>query len=72
MIRTSVLWSDRFAYTNLKKGEKAVYLPVLLSQRDERLLDMAAHRAGLKRGVLASRLLSQVLELNRHQFEGNQ
>ncbi len=72
MTRTSAPWSDRFGHTNLKKGEKAVYLPILLSQKDERLLDMAARAAGLKRGLLASRLLSQVLELNRHQFDGNQ
>lgn len=70
--RTSVPWSERFQFTNLKKGEKAVCLPVLLSQKDTHLLDMAAHRAGLKRNLLVSRLVSQVLELNRHQFEGNE
>lgn len=70
--RTYVPWSERFQYTNLKKGEKAVYMPLLLSQKDKRLLDMAASAAGLKPGHLAARLLSQVLDQNRRHFEGNQ
>jgi hypothetical protein len=62
-------WSDRFADSNLVKGEKAAYLPCLLSQEDKRMLDRAALAAGLKPAVLASRLVAQVLRQNRHRYE---
>jgi hypothetical protein len=62
-------WSDRFAASHLVKGEKAAYLPCLLSQEDKRLLDRAASAAGLKPSILAARLVSQVLRQNRHRYE---
>jgi hypothetical protein len=65
-------WSERFAESNLVKGEKAAYLPCLLSQEDKRLLDRAASAAGLKSSTLASRLVSQVLRQNRHRYEVEQ
>jgi hypothetical protein len=63
-------WADRFAALHLVKGEKAAYLPCLLSQEDKRLLDRAAVAAGLKSAVLAARIVAQVLQQNRHRYEG--
>jgi hypothetical protein len=62
-------WSERFAANQLVKGEKAAYCPMLLSQADKALLGRAAVRAGLSPAVLASRIVSQVLQQNRHRFE---
>ncbi len=62
-------WAEKFAVSTLLKGEKAAFSSVLLCQSDKRLLDLAAQRAGLKPGVLAARIVSQVLRSNRHRFE---
>ncbi len=63
-------WADRFALNSLVKGEKAAYLPILMSQADRRLLALAAIKAGISPAVLASRIVSQVLTQNRHRYEG--
>jgi hypothetical protein len=62
-------WSDRFVTSHLVKGEKAAYLPCLLSQEDRQLLERAASAAGLKPSVLAARVISQVLQQNRFRYE---
>lgn len=62
-------WAERFAVNRLVKGEKAAYCPMLLSQADKGLLARAASKAGLSPAVLASRIVSQVLEQNRRRFE---
>lgn len=62
-------WAERFAASHLVKGEKAAYQPMLLSQADKRLLDMAARSAGLKPGEMAARLLSAVLTQSRHRYD---
>jgi hypothetical protein len=53
----------------LVKGEKAAYCPMLLSQADKALLSRAAVKAGLSPAVLASRIVSQVLQQNLYRFE---
>ncbi len=62
-------WAERFAPKNLVKGEKAAYCPMLLSWADKALLERAAVKAELSPAVLASRIVSQVLQQNRHRFE---
>jgi hypothetical protein len=42
---------------------------MLLSQADKALLNRAAVKAGLSPAVLASRIVSQVLQQNRYRFE---
>lgn len=62
-------WAEKFSSPHLVKGEKAAYQPMLLSQADKRLLEMAARSAGLKPGEMAARLLSAVLTQNRHRYD---
>lgn len=65
-------WAERFQESNLVKGEKAAFVSVLLSQADRRLLGEAAQAAGLAPGVMAARLVSQVLRQNRARFGGSE
>ncbi len=62
-------WAGRFGANHLVKGEKAAYCPMLLSQADKALLSRAAVKAGLSPAVLASRIVSQVLQQNLYRFE---
>lgn len=65
-----VIWGDRFVASRLVKGEKPAYVPCLLSQADKALLDRLAASVGLKPGVMAARLLSEVVRQNSHRAGG--